>query len=323
MDVVHVVNRINLDKPSWDQTTFSGRAKHFIMLTNPLNVLCTNQQLDEAKNLIYKYKKGEEPPGTTPEQLWQAKYAYDSAFHPDTGEKMMLIGRMSAQVPMNMSITGLMMTFYKTTPAVIFWQWINQSFNALVNYTNRSGDTPIPNKTLAMAYVGATTGATLTGLFLNSAVKNAPALVGRFVPFAAVAAANCINIPLMRFSELTDGIPVFDENGNRIGDSVKAAERAIPMVLLSRIMMASPGMVIPAIVINKMEGGKLFRRFPWAVAPVQVMLVGACLVFATPLCCAIFPQNSSINVSSLEPALQEKVAKWDNPPTTAYYNKGL
>nr|XP_009942326.1 PREDICTED: sideroflexin-1-like [Opisthocomus hoazin] len=205
------------------------------------------------------------PPGLTEDQLWRAKYIYDSAFHPDTGEKMLLIGRMSAQVPMNMTITGCMLTFYRTTPAVLFWQWVNQSFNAIVNYTNRSGDAPITPSQLGTAYVSATTGAVVTALGLKSLTK-----VSRYVPFAAVAAANCINIPLMRQRELKLGIPVTDENGNRLGESTAAAQKAICQVVVSRIGMAAPAM----------DG----HRQPAG---------GGHLVFATPLCCALFPQKST------------------------------
>lgn len=50
------------------------------------------------------------------------------------------------------------------------------------------------------------------------------------MPFAAVAAANCVNIPLMRQNELIEGIVVQDENGNEVGKSRLAAAKGMSQV---------------------------------------------------------------------------------------------
>ncbi|KAG8190016.1 hypothetical protein JTE90_000113 [Oedothorax gibbosus] len=315
------MEKININEPRWDQNTYWGRAKHFFTTTNPLNLLVSSSELDKAKDLVIKYRNGDIH--VSEDEIWRAKHLYDSAFHPDTGEKMLLIGRMSAQVPMNMTITGCMLAFYKTTPQVVFWQWINQSFNAVVNYTNRSGDSPIPVKQLGTSYVLATSGALVTALGLNNLVKSAPPLVGRFVPFCAVAAANCVNIPMMRLKELREGITVIDKNGNKVGTSKTAAKGAITQVVTSRICMAMPGMLIPPFIMNYLDRKGTLKKFPWMNAPLQVGLCGVFLIFATPLCCALFPQQSSIPIDSLEPEIREMVTKLKIEDKHLYYNKGL
>ncbi|OWF55044.1 sideroflexin-1-like [Mizuhopecten yessoensis] len=315
--------RVNISEPRYDQNTYGGRARHFFITTNPLNLLATNQQLEHAKSIVVRYRNGERINGLTENDLWRAKHLYDSAFHPVTNEKMVLFGRMSSQVPMNMSITGCMLAFHKTTPAIIFWQWMNQSYNSVVNYSNKAGSN-VSDRQLAMSYVLGTSGAVGTALWIKSLVKNLGPMVARFVPFAAVAAANCINIPCMRSRELMEGIALMDQDRNDLDLTSKtAARKAIGMVVVSRILIATPVMVIPPLVMNQLDKKALMKRAPWLNAPIQVMLVGFILAFATPLCCALFPQKSSMDVSSLEAEVRKKLEALPNPPKTVYFNKGL
>ncbi|XP_026729128.1 sideroflexin-1 isoform X3 [Trichoplusia ni] len=317
---------INLDKPRWDQSTYTGRAKHFLLMTNPLNFFASERSLDEAKRVVDEYRKTKQmPAGYDEEKLWAAKYLYDSAFHPDTGEKMTRIGRMSAQAPMNTLITGCMITFYKTKPAIVFWQWFNQTFNAIVNYTNRSGDAKITTKQLLASYCCACGGALGTALYLNSKVKNMKPIFARLVPFAAVCGANFINIPMMRSNEVINGTPVFTPQGDRIGDSRIAARTGIFLVCISRVGMALPGMTIVPFLANWATLRGWFCHYPMAVIPFQITGVGLCVTIATPLCCALFDQQSRIAVASMEPELQEIVKKKfpKDPPTYGVYNKGL
>jgi len=319
------MDKVDLSKSQWDQTTYVGRAKHFFTVTNPANILLSSKDLEDAKALVEAHRKGEKLPESTTEQdLWDAKYKYDSAYHPDTKEKMFILGRMSAQVPVNMVITGCMMTFYKAAPTVVFWQWINQSFNALVNYTNRSGDTPISTPKLLQSYGMATTMAVGTALFLNKvAAKKLPPLYGRFVPFAAVASANFINIPCMRMSEIENGIAVTNADGEHVGNSKIAAKKAILEVVASRVGMALPGMAIPPLLMNQIANKPFLLKRGWLNAPIQVGIVGLCLLFATPLCCALFPQQSSLSVASVEEEIQKQVAKVNGGLEKVYFNKGL
>lgn len=98
--------------------------------------------------------------------------------------------------------------------------------------------------------------------------------VQRYVPFAAVASANCVNIPLMRQMELKNGIEVTDENGKIVGKSRAAAVKGISQVVFSRIVMAAPGMLVLPIIMRKLEKYNWMKRITYLHGPIQTVFVG-------------------------------------------------
>lgn len=322
------MSNIDIVQPLWDLSTFTGRLKHYFWITDPRTCFATEQELNQAKELYLTVKAGTIPQNTTIDQIHHAKKLYESAFHPDSGELQNVFGRMSFQMPGGMAITGAMLQWYKTTTGVVFWQWVNQSFNALVNYTNRNANSSLSTTQLGVAYVSATTSALVAAVGYKAYLqKRATPLFQRYVPFVAVAAANCINIPLMRQNELIHGIEVEDENGNVVGKSRLAAAKGIAQVVFSRISMCAPGMLILPVIMERLEQYQSFRRMAILHAPFQVLVVGCFLTAMVPTACALFPQKAELSTSVMklvEPKFYEEMCKkHERVPELVYFNKGL
>ena len=117
--------------------------------------------------------------------------------------------------------------------STVFWQAINQTHNAFVNYSNRNASQPTPISKILQGYGGAVASSVTIAVGLNQLVKRAnvtPAvrtMLTRFVPYPAVATASTCNMLLMRRMELETGIYVRSADGKIHGLSQAAAKEAI------------------------------------------------------------------------------------------------
>ncbi|XP_077815486.1 sideroflexin-5 isoform X24 [Macaca mulatta] len=219
-----------LGKPRFQQTSFYGRFRHFLDIIDPRTLFVTERRLREAVQLLEDYKHGTLRPGVTNEQVT----VWEAILHPDTNEKIFMPFRMSGYIPFGTPIVVGLLLPNQTLASTVFWQWLNQSHNACVNYANRNATKPSPVSKFIQGYLGAVISAVSIAVGLNVLVQKAnkftPAtrlLIQRFVPFPAVASANICNVVLMRYGELEEGIDVLDSDGNLVGSSKIAARHDV------------------------------------------------------------------------------------------------
>ena len=90
--------KIDLSKPRYDQSSYTGRIQHFLDVIDPFTLFTSDTQLKHALTLIDKYKNNDPQALKTPvDELYAAKKLKDSMIHPDTGDVVPMIGRMSGR----------------------------------------------------------------------------------------------------------------------------------------------------------------------------------------------------------------------------------
>ncbi|KAG0216172.1 Tricarboxylate/iron carrier [Mortierella sp. GBAus27b] len=322
--------RIDLSKPRYDQSTYSGRIKHFIQVTSPLNLFVSSRGLEDAKTLIRDYNDGRVPANIDPGKLWRAKEICDSTLHPDTGKPIWLPFRMACFVPTNLVVVAGMLIPNPSIKSIVFWQWANQSVNVAFNYANANKTTEMDMNETALAYVSAVTTSCFLAVGLNQLVPRLKsispgtrALMGRLVPFVAVATAGTVNVFLMRGKEIREGIDVYDHEGKSVGKSQKAGLSAISQVAISRILTNFPVLTIPPLVLAQWDKTEWARRFPRAVIPLNLGIISLSLMTALPFAIAAFPQYAQVNAKDLEERFWNLKDSKGQPIHTLTYNKGL
>ncbi|KAK1765638.1 Tricarboxylate/iron carrier [Phialemonium atrogriseum] len=317
-----IPGRRELPESQYDLSTYWGRVRHNAGITDPRTLLVGKTGLEQAKQAIMLYKQGHTKE-ITPD-LWKAKKVVDSTLHPDTGEAVFLPFRMSCFVLSNLVVTVGMLTPGLGTAGTIGWQVANQSLNVAINYSNANKSSPMSTWKIAQSYLLAVGASCSVAVGLNSLVPHLRRLspstrlvLGRLVPFAAVASAGALNVFLMRGEEMRTGIDVFpvlsaadkarlEAEGRAEGDvasigrSKKAATLAVAETALSRVLNSSPIMVIPPLVLVRLQRTEWLKRNPRLTLPLNLGLILATSYAVLPLALAAFPQRQRVSAESLE-----------------------
>ncbi|KAI1312001.1 sideroflexin-5 [Xylaria venustula] len=311
-----------LPESQYDLSTYWGRVRHTASITDPRTLLAGRSGLEDAKRLITAYKQGEIKE-MTPE-LWKAKKIVDSTIHPDTGKPVLLPFRMSCFALSNLVVTAGMLTPGLTNTGTVLWQVANQSLNVAINNANANKSTPLSYSKLAQSYFLAVGASCSVAVGLNSLVPrlkrvtpSTKLILSRLVPFAAVASAGFLNVFLMRGEEMRVGIDVYpvlsaadkaklaaegkaESEVASLGKSKRAATVAVGETALSRVLNSTPIMVVPPLLLVRLQRTQWLRSNPRLTLPVNLGLILGMSYIALPLALAAFPQRQKISADSLE-----------------------
>lgn len=301
----------------------------FLDVTHPRWIFPSKADVLASSAMLREFRDSGKS-GHSNAELWNARLMVEACSRGGVdGEPIPRIARMATFMPLGIPVLLGMLTAPPTLLATAFWQALNQTQNALVNYCNRSATSETSTPQAVGSYVLAVTSSSAVAIGTNALIKASSfsdtmkTTLFRFSPFVAVCSANILNVVAMRSSELQTGIDVVDEDGHVLGQSKLAAQNAIAQTAATRVILPIPVLVFPALAVSAMQARGVFTRFPRLYIPTYIGLCSAAFGLALPLTLALFKPSVEVEPSKLEKEFQSRIRADGSPVRLIRFDKGI
>uniref|UniRef100_A0AAQ5X739 Sideroflexin 4 n=1 Tax=Amphiprion ocellaris TaxID=80972 RepID=A0AAQ5X739_AMPOC len=302
-------------------TSFFRRLQTWINLLDPTLLLSSDPEIQKAHTLIGSSK----PQDKKDESALTLSL---SSVHADSGAALPLVFRPPAFLPIAAPLVVASLLPQSSVKPALFWQFLLQSYCAGFNHANRNSSTEQDKKAslkqlLLIAGTASYTSCAgaLPQIFINRLGIRSPAVQTFFrslFPIPLSAALAFFSVFTIRSEESETGIQVFDRNGNPVGISKAAAEKAVRETALSRAALFGTTAAVPNLLVLLLKRTRLFQRNSLLAAPFRHISVALVLGLMVPVSFSLFPQLGTIKREMLEEELQDRAAGG-----RLFYHRGL
>lgn len=302
--------------------SFLSRLKIWVSVLDPTHLLASDPEIEKAHTVFGRDNKQNEKDGNSPNLLQLA------SIHPDTGAPLPLLFRPPAFLPISAPMIVASLLPHSSAKPALFWQFMLQSYSAGFSHANRNASSEQGKKTSlkqllliggAISYT--TCAGALPQILINRlSVTSAPLLVffRSIFPIPLSALLAYFNVLTVRSEESENGIQVFDSDGNPVGLSKAAGEKAVRETALSRAALFGTTAAVPNLLFLILRRRGLFQKNSLLVAPLRHISIALVVGLMIPVSFSLYPQLGTIKKEDVEVELQAATDnKW------LFYHRGL
>ncbi|XP_004460269.1 sideroflexin-4 [Dasypus novemcinctus] len=307
-----------------ERQSFVQRFLQWTELLDPTNLIISIEKIEKSRQLLLTGKDASRD-SVEDQKIQEAWKRSLSTVHPDNSKLIPVLFRPAALLP----VAGPLV-FYSLLPAkgmksMILPQFFLYTYTTAFNVINGNASYSHRPQESILLGTGVIASSTFFGVIphlvkmrFSLASYHARFLIGRALPVIFLAQVSGMNVLASRSLESVRGIEVMDKDGNVIGHSRRAGEKAIKETALSRTVLFGTSACITEVLAYLFRRTQFFLQHPGSLWTVKFSCTILAMGLMVPASFSIFPQMGQIQCSKLEEEIRSATEE-----SELFYNRGV